>query len=125
MGLEFSHQHPRAATHIAMTQFPGLQQLSPEVATESLMQLANAFRGDFDKRQGWGWHDREAWRLFLKTSKHIKQIAVDISADDDVYNDYVAAANNFDKEKVKAAADAYDLPAACKNIDVEALRKRL
>jgi NitT/TauT family transport system substrate-binding protein len=82
MGLEFGHQNPRAATHIVMTQFPGLQQLSSEVATESLMELANAFRGDFGKRQGWGWHDLEAWRLLLKTIKDIKQIAVDINADE-------------------------------------------
>jgi NitT/TauT family transport system substrate-binding protein len=46
MGFEFGHQNPRAATHIVTTQFPGLQQLSPEGATESLMELANVFRGD-------------------------------------------------------------------------------
>jgi hypothetical protein len=68
MGLEFGYQNPRAATHIVMTQFPGLQ-LSPEVATESMMELANVFRGDFAKRQGWGWHDLDAWRLFFTTSR--------------------------------------------------------
>jgi len=124
MGLEFGYQNPRAATHIVMTQFPGLQ-LSPEVATESMMELANVFRGDFAKRQGWGWHDLEAWGLFFKTIKDIKQITIDIKVEDVIRNDYVAAANNFDKAKVKAAADAYALPDAYKAVDVEALRKRV
>jgi NitT/TauT family transport system substrate-binding protein len=124
MGLEFGYQNPRAATHIVMTHFPGLQ-LTPEVATESMMELANVFRGDFAKRRGWGWHDLDAWRLFLKTIKDIGQITVDIKAEDVVKNDYVSAANNFDKAKVKAAAEGYDLPAEYKTVDVEALRKRL
>jgi len=100
-------------------------QLSPEVATESMMELANVFRGDFAKRQGWGWHDLDAWRLFFKTIKDIKQITTDIKVEDVIRNDYVAAANNFDKAKVKAAADAYALPDAYKAVDVEALRKRV
>jgi NitT/TauT family transport system substrate-binding protein len=124
MGLEFGYQNPRAATHIVMTQFPGLQ-LAPDIATESMMELANVFRGDFAKRQGWGWHDLEAWRLFFKTIKDIHQITTDIKAEDVVRNDYVAAANDFDKAKVKAAAEGYDLPAAYKAVDVDALRKRV
>jgi NitT/TauT family transport system substrate-binding protein len=124
MGLEFGYQNPRAATHIVMTQFPGLQ-LAPDIATESMMELANVFRGDFAKRQGWGWHDLDAWRLFFKTIKDIHQITIDIKAEDVVRNDYVAAANDFDKAKVKAAADGYDLPSAYKAVDVDALRKRV
>jgi NitT/TauT family transport system substrate-binding protein len=124
MGLEFGYQNPRAATHIVMTQFPGLQ-LSPEVATESMMELANVFRGDFEKRQGWGWHDLDAWRLFIKTIRDIGQITVDIKAEDVIKNDYVASANNFDKSQVKAAADSYELPAAYRAIDVDAIRKRV
>ena len=70
MGLEFGHLNPRAATHIAMQQFPGLAtQMKPPVATESMMQLANVFRGDFADRKGWGWHDEAAWNLFFKTDQ--------------------------------------------------------
>ncbi len=124
MGLEFGHQNPRAATHIVMTQFPGLQ-LAPDVATESMMQLANVFTGDMSKRQGWGWHDMESWSLFLKTIKDIGQITADIKAEDVVKNDYIPAANNFDHAKVKADAEGYQLPAEYTSVDVEAIRGRL
>lgn len=60
-----------------------------------------------------------------RTIKDIKQITIDVKVEDVVRNDYVAAANNFDKAKVKAAADAYALPDAYKAVDVEALRKRV
>ncbi|MFO1057701.1 MAG: ABC transporter substrate-binding protein [Dongiaceae bacterium] len=124
MGLEFGHQNPRAATHIVMTQFPGLQ-LKPDIATESMMELASVFRGDFAKRQGWGWHDLDSWRLFLKTVRDIGQITVDLKAEDVIKNDFVAAANRLDAARVKADADAYELPDDYKAVDVEAIHVRL
>jgi NitT/TauT family transport system substrate-binding protein len=124
MGLEYGHRNPRAATHIVMEQFASLQ-LTPEVATESMMQLANVFRGDFEKRQGWGWHDLESWKLFLTTIRSINQISKDIVAEDVIKNDYVAGANNFDVAKVEADAAAYQLPAEYTSVDVEKIRARL
>jgi NitT/TauT family transport system substrate-binding protein len=124
MGLEFGHANPRAATHIVMQQFPSLK-LEPTVATESMMQLANVFRGDFEKRQGWGWHDLEAWKLFLSTIRKINQISKDIDAEAVIKNDYVAGANTFDKAKVAADAEGYQLPDEYKKVDVEAIRARV
>src|SRR5258708_13675011 len=44
--LELGPTTPRAATQIVMEQFPGLgSQMSPTVATESMMQLGNALGG--------------------------------------------------------------------------------
>lgn len=124
MGLEFGHQNPRGATHLTMGEFPALE-LTPEIATESLMQLANVFRGDFEKRQGWGWHDMDAWALYLKTVFDIGQVPTEIAAADVIKNDYVAGANAFDAAKVKADADAYELPAEYTAVDVETIRARL
>jgi NitT/TauT family transport system substrate-binding protein len=126
MGLEFGHLDPRAATHITMQQFPGLaSQMKPPVAVESMMQLGNVFRGDFEKRKGWGWHDEAAWALFFKTIKDIGQIHGDIKVADVIKNDYFAGANAFDKAKVTADADGYTLPGEYASIDVEAIRKAL
>jgi NitT/TauT family transport system substrate-binding protein len=123
MGLEYGHQNPRAATHIVMLQFPGLaSQMTPPVATESMMQLANVFRGDFAKRKGWGWHDMDSWGFFFKTIHDIGQISTSINPQDVIKNDYVAAANGFDAAKVNADADGYKLPPEYATIDVEAIR---
>jgi len=124
MGLEYGYRNPRAATHIVMQQFPSLK-LTPEVATESMMQLANVFRGNFEKRQGWGWHDLDSWKLFLTTIRKINQISKDINAEEVIKNDFVAGANNFDKAKVQADADGYSLPDEYKAVDVEKIRARV
>lgn len=89
------------------------------------MQLANVFRGDFEKRQGWGWHDLEAWKIFLSTIRSINQISKDIVAEDVIKNDYVAGANNFDVAKVEADAAAYQLPPEYTSVDIEKIRARL
>jgi NitT/TauT family transport system substrate-binding protein len=126
MGLEFGHQNPRATTHLVLQQFPALAStLTPEVATESMMQLANVFRGDWASRGGWGWHDLEQWRLFFDTIHQIGQISQPIAAEDVISNKYVPAANQFDVERVKADAESYELPAEFESVDVEAIRERI
>ena len=66
MGLEFGRINPRAATEIVMNQFPGLAtQMTPEVATESMMQLASVFAGRWSERKMWGFHLRSSWQLFF------------------------------------------------------------
>jgi len=120
MGLEFGHQNPRAATQITMEARPQTKEAFPDrgVAVESMMQLATVFRGDFAKRQGWGWADIPAWQSFFDTIKSIGQITKDITATDVIKNDYVAGANDFDHDKVKADADAYELTDEFKDLPV-------
>jgi NitT/TauT family transport system substrate-binding protein len=126
MGLEFGHLNPRATTHLVLEQFPALAStLTPEVATESMMQLANVFRGDWASREGWGWHDLEQWRLFFDTIHEIGQISQAIAPEDVISNKYVPQANQFDLERVKADAAGYQLPAEFEAVDVEAIRARL
>jgi NitT/TauT family transport system substrate-binding protein len=126
MGLEYGHQNPRAATHIVLEQFPALAStLKPPVAVESMMELANVFRGDWETREGWGWHNFDQWRLFFDTIHEIGQISNPIAPEDVLTNDFVAPANDFDQAKVKADAESYELPEEFQSIDVEAIRARI
>jgi NitT/TauT family transport system substrate-binding protein len=126
MGLEYGHQNPRAATYIVLEQFPALAStLQPPVAVESMMELANVFRGDWETREGWGWHNFDQWRLFFDTIHEIGQISNPIAPEDVLTNDFVAPANDFDQAKVKADAESYELPAEFDSIDVEAIRARI
>ncbi len=99
--------------------------MQPPVAVESMMQLGNVFRGDMSKRQGWGWHDLGSWGLFFKTIKNIGQVSSDIDPANVIKNDYVAAANTFDHNKVHADAGGYQIPAEYAAVDVESIRSRL
>jgi NitT/TauT family transport system substrate-binding protein len=126
MGLEFGYLNPRATTDLVLQQFPALAStLTPEVATESMMQLANVFRGDWEQREGWGWHDIAQWRLFFDTIHDIGQISRPIAPEDVLSNKYVPAANQFDAARVKGDADAYQLPAEFEAVDVAAIQARL
>ena len=40
-------------------------------------------------------------------------------------NDFVAPANDFDRARVKADAESYELPEEFRSIDVEAIRARI
>jgi NitT/TauT family transport system substrate-binding protein len=126
MGMEFGQQNPRAATQIVLEQFPALAStLAPPIATESMMQLAKVFRGPWDQRQGWGWHDMEQWQFFFDLIHKIGQVTKPIKAEEVCSNDYVAAANDFDKAKVKADADGFQLSQDFQGVDVEAIQTRL
>jgi NitT/TauT family transport system substrate-binding protein len=116
MGLEFGYHNPRAATQITM-EVPEISKAlndtfkDKNVAVESMWQLATVFRGDWEKRQGWGWHDLDSWNLFLTTIKDIGQLTKEIKAEDIIKNDFVAGGNDFDHDKVKADAEGYQLSA--------------
>jgi len=125
-GLEFGKQNPRAATQIVMEQFPGLSsQMTPDVATESQMQLANVFAGRWDERKKWGFHIMDSWQLFFDTAKKTGQIPEAINAPDVVKNDLIDEANSFDAAKVKADADGFALSDDYKKVDVDAIMKAL
>jgi len=114
MGLEFGYQNPRAATQITMEEpsiAPALQETFQDlnVAVESMWQLATVYRGDWETRQGWGWHSEESWQVFLDTIKEIGQLTQDIAVADIIKNDYVAGANDFDHEQVAADAASFQL----------------
>lgn len=122
MGNEFAEHNPRAAVQAVFDQFPTLaQNVGPELGTMSLIQQANVFRGDWEKRQGWGWHDMESWQRFFDLTARIGQTDV-IVATEVCTNDLIPAANDFDVEKVKADAAAAGVPPGFENVDVERIR---
>ena len=127
MGLEFGRNNPRAATQIVMEQFPALgSQMTPDIAVESQMQLANVFAGRWDEReQKWGYHLPSSWQLFFDVGREIGQIQGDFKLEDVVKNDYIDAANNFDKAKVKADSDGFQLSEAYAAVNVDEIAKRI
>lgn len=126
MGLEFGRKNPRAATQIVMEEFPGLSsQMTPEIATESQMQLANVYGGRWDERGKWGFHLMSSWRTFFEVGEEIGQIKADIDLDEVITNELVDPANDFDMSAVDADAGGFTLSDDYAGVDVEAIRARL
>ncbi len=119
MGHEFAEINPRAAADIVFKALPATKEaFGSRYGTESLMQIHRTFKGDMSKRAGWGYHDIAAFDLFFDTQKKLGLLSIDIDAKDYVLNDFIAEANAFDKAKVKAEANAYELPDDLKAIDM-------
>ena len=125
-GLEFGKQNPRAATQIVMEQFPGLgSQMTPDVAVESMMQLAAVYGGRMDERKKWGFHLMDSWKQFFDVGREIGQITADFNLEDVVKNDLIDVANSFDAAKVKADADGFALSDAYKAVNADEIAKRI
>ncbi len=121
-GLQFGLLNPRAATQIVMEQFPGLgSQMSPAVATQSMLELNDVFHGRWVERKKWGFHILDSWKLFFDTGRAIGQITGDFKVEDVVKNDWVDFANDYDAAKVKADADGFPLSDAYKKVDLAAI----
>jgi NitT/TauT family transport system substrate-binding protein len=115
MGLEFGYQNPVAATQITMAAPEISAALNDtfedkNVAVQSLMQLANVFRGDWESRDGgkWGWANIEGWQAFFTDSAQASG-GDEVDATTVIFNDYIAGANEFDKEQVAADAAGFEL----------------
>ena len=124
MGSEFAERNPRAAADIVFKALPSTKaNYGARAGLESLMQIHRTFSGDIASRAGWGEHNIPAWDDFFKILKTIGQSSIDIDTGRYVTNEFIAEANDFDKAKVHADADAYALPddlAAIDMADVEA-----
>lgn len=123
MGLEFGHQNPAAATQIVFEQFPIVESsLGHRFGTESMMQLANVFRGKFEEREGWGWHDPARWTAFFEATAALGQTTKEIVVDNVINNDFVGPANTFDADKVAADAAGFELSEEMAEVDLELIR---
>lgn len=108
MGLEFGHHNPRAAAQIVTEVFPALAAaLRPEVAVAAVGQLGRVYRGPWERRQGWGWHDIGQWQTYLDLARRLGYVTRPLRAEDGCVNDLVPAANAFDAAAVAADAGAF------------------
>jgi len=123
MGLQAAEYNPAAAVQAVFEQFPTLAgNLGPELGLMSIVQQMNVFRGDMSKREGWGWHDMESWQTFFDISAEIGQTSKAFQASEVCTNALIPEANAFDKDKVKADAEAAEVSDDLAAVDVEALK---
>lgn len=107
MGFEFARANPRAAAQITYEQYPGLQKLiTPQVALESMMQLASGYHTSRRKPPHlYGWHYPNDWKKYLDFIFKFKQIKQPLTVEDVLTNDLVRPAN-AKADKARAVRDA-------------------
>lgn len=120
MGLEFGRVNPQAAGQITYEQFPALKdQMTPELALESMRQLAFLYNQSNKAGQGYGYSDMANWQSYLDRVFKLGQTKKQLTAAETVTNEFVAGANAFDKAKVAADAKGYAVTDAWKNAQLQ------
>jgi NitT/TauT family transport system substrate-binding protein len=112
MGFEFCRANPRAAAQITYQQYPALQsQIPPQLALESMMQLATIYHVSHRKAPHlYGYHYPAAWKKYLDFIFKFKQTKKHLTLDDVLTNDFVKPANaKADKARAMRDAKAYRL----------------
>jgi hypothetical protein len=106
MGLEFTKANPRAAAQITWRSLPDLQKtLKPQLALDSMLELAHAYGTSHRKNQGWGYNDAKGWANYLKVVHDLGQTKELLATDDVITNELQGPANK-QANVAKARADA-------------------
>jgi NitT/TauT family transport system substrate-binding protein len=114
MGLEFTRANPRAAAQITYGSLPDLRKtLKPQLALDSMLELAHAYGTSHLKGQGWGYNYRQGWANYLKVIHDLGQTKKALATNDVFTNDLQAAANKrADVRRARRDAKAFKLNAA-------------
>jgi NitT/TauT family transport system substrate-binding protein len=121
MGSEFAKANPRAAAQITYSARPLLQKLiSPQVALESMMQLASGY-SVFHRRPPhlYGWHDPASWNRYLAAIAKLGQTKQRLTISSVLTNEMVRAANGkADVARARRDARAFKLSEVFANTTV-------
>lgn len=110
MGLEFARVNPLAAAQITYEQFPALaEQMTPELALESMRQLAYLYNQSNKAGFGYGYADEENWQSYLDRLHELGQTQRALPADEVITNFFVEAANDFDHDRVAEDAENFEV----------------
>jgi len=122
MGLEFTKANPRAAAQITYASLPDLRKtLKPQLALDSMLELAHAYGTSHLKGQGWGYNDAKGWNNYLKVVHDLGQTKKLLPLSDVITNDLQGPANKkADVARARKDAKAFKLSASFAATKVQA-----
>jgi NitT/TauT family transport system substrate-binding protein len=117
MGLHFGRFNPQGAAQIVYDERPAVrEQMTPELALESMRQLAYPFVEGERRGLGYGAFVREGWEKFLEIIYQLGQTSRRLSYEETVTTEFIGPANDFDKKRVERDAKAFKLNNTWKDI---------
>jgi len=120
MGLEFGRLNPQGAAQITYNQFSAVrEQMTPDLALESMRQLMYLYNISYAKGNGYGYSDPANWQSYLERLFKLGQTKRQITTDEAITNAFVKGANAFDAAKVAADASSFELSAEWKDVALQ------
>lgn len=120
MGLEFTRANPRAAAQLTYRSLPDLQKtLKPQLALDSMLELAHLYGLSHLRGQGWGYNYQAGWANYLKIVHGLGQTKKLLSTSDVFTNELQAAANKkANATRARSDAKAFKLDSAFAKVKV-------
>jgi NitT/TauT family transport system substrate-binding protein len=111
MGMTFAKENPQAAAQITYRKRPDLAAtLEPQLALESMIELATAYGTTEREGQGFGYHPEEAWENYIKNIAELGQIKKVLPLEDVITNEFVEPANgDADTDRARSDAEGFEL----------------
>jgi len=120
MGLHFGVHNPQGAAQIVYDRFPAIrEQMTPEIALESMRQLAYAYVEGERRGLGYGAFVEEGWEKYLSIIADLGQTTRKLSVEETITNELINGANNFDRKRVEEDAKAFRLNDTWKNVKTQ------
>lgn len=119
MGIEFTRSNPRAAAQITYSLFKSVQeQMSPELAMESMRQLHWGYTATERLDRGYGWYIEADWQKYLDIVYALGQTEKHLTFEEIATNELIEEGTNFDRQKVEEDAKNYTLNDVWKDVKV-------
>jgi NitT/TauT family transport system substrate-binding protein len=120
MGLHFGRFNPQGAAQIVYEQFPAVrEQMTPEIALESMRELAYAYVEGERRGLGYGAFVPSGWKKYLDIIYQLGQTKNHLTVDECITNELIKGANDFDKAQVEKDAHNFKLNDTWKNVKAQ------
>ncbi len=120
MGLHFGRFNPQAAAQIVYNRFAAVrEQMTPEIALESMRQLAYSYVEGERRGLGYGAFVPEGWQKFLDIIYELGQTKSHLTLEETITSELIEDANDFDHSKVERDAKAFKLNDTWKGVKTQ------
>lgn len=108
MGAHFVVTNPEAGARIALDAYPDAEPSTLEGMLPIVEKQAELLTGGNALQDGYGVHNAQVWQELIDSLYADGVIGTEISADDLVTNEFIAYANDFDRDRVEKDAANYE-----------------
>ena len=120
MGMHFGVQNPQAAAQIVYDRFAAVrEQMTPEIALESMRQLAYAYVEGERRKLGYGAFAPEGWQKYLDIIYQLGQTKRKLAVEETITQELIKDANSFDRKRVEKDAKGFKLNDTWKNVKTQ------
>lgn len=120
MGLHFGRINPQAAAQMVYDEFPAVrEQMTPEIALESMRQLAYAYVEGERRGLGYGAFEPEGWKKYLDIIYQLGQTKRHLTVEECITSELIEEANKFDRKRVEKDAREFKLNDTWKNVKAQ------